>query len=353
MTMRRPIQQTLVFAAACVATAVVWNSIRRNFTEWTVSGNGMGPAAPLWTSDQSRIRMEELAGAETPRTKLKAALRLNEIPTHAIREALEGMPLVQGNDLTLPAKLLLVRWAADDGESAMNWAWKRFRSEGVWERAFREIISSWAWHHPAELCAWAKRTAETHMSGELEISLADAEASDLPLLDPRGLDRIALCLVRVAPREAFEVIQTRGFASSELLDSLQSVASVSEALVACGGQDGWETERWSDPSFDNPFSNAKGGPGVIALTLLRHWRALDPEDFKRSRFAHLIPDMDRPVPTVPAGLPSVPVGWISDFSVWSSFHPGEAPDMTGWSAGKIEAWKDHQTLWRNTTEGAK
>jgi hypothetical protein len=284
------------------------------------------------TLPELAVRVDAVRNAETHEARLKAAARLGEIPLEDIPEALAQVQLIEGRNLTLVAKLLLIRWAADDGEAAANWAWTRFRSEGVWHEAFKEITASWAWNQPAKLCEWTKRLAKEHKPSFGDISLADAKLSKTPILEFSLLDLICFNLVSVAPREAFEILQIRGGYSSEdthLFDSLQTVAAVREGLLAFD-------------NLDQLKPDDSQGPDMFAKSLLHRWKELDPGDFSRSPYAALVPDWSASL--TPPPIPDGPRGWVREFHAWHQSSPAARPDMTGWPAAKQQAWEDLETL---------
>lgn len=338
MTMRRPIEQTLVFVAACVSTVLLWNRLAPKPVLALSDENKLAPEVRSPEPVEVDVLIRQLKESEDSPARLKVALRFNEIPVPQVQEALGRVLLIEDRKLTFPAKLLLMRWAGENGEDAVAWAWKRFRAEGVWNDAFKEITAAWAWRKPESLVDWAKRMAGIRNIGHGTISLADANLSEHPILDFDDLNKIAWNLVHVSPRHGFEVLKLRGGMSTDdkrFYDSLPTLAAVQEALMAFDHLDQLQPDHF------------EGLDQINAISLMHRWKKLDPKDFARSHYAHLIPDRHVLAPTVPAGLPSEPVGWISEFSIWSSFHPGEAPDMTGWSVEKIEAWKDHEALFGN------
>lgn len=278
--MKRRTVQILVFGLSCAVTGWVWYPFQ-TAARSSAPGRLAAPAVGSRVFNEDiHVVLRDLDSAESSEARLKAARRLDLVSMNQIRTTLDEIPLIDDGRLTLAAKLLLIRWAGEDGEATMNWAWKKFRSKGLWNDAFREIVAAWAWTQPAKLSEWAKRGAAARKQGLDEIPLNDAEQSDQPLLDFEGLNTISRCLVSMAPREAFEIFLIRGGYSSEdskLPKSLQSVSAVQEALLAFDGLDRLQPDRWS-------------GSEIHVNGLLVRWKELDPEDFKRSRFAHLIPD---------------------------------------------------------------
>lgn len=331
--MNRRTAQVIAFCIACAATAWVWNQFGTDAKPLQADRLKTSTTGNRVTSEDIHAVLSDLASSESSESKLKSARRLDQVSVDQIRAGLEDAPLVDAGQLTLAAKLMLVRWAGEDGEAAMNWAWKNLRSKGVWKGAYREIIAAWAWSQPAKLCEWAKHAASNNKPVLGEVSLADAEQSDIPLLDFEGLNDVSRCLVSLAPREAYEVFLIRGGFSSDdskLTESLQSVSAVQEALLAFEGLENLQPDRWT-------------GSGIYANSLFHRWKELDPDDFKRSRFAHLIPEPHQ-MEEVPR--PEGPRGWSFEFIEWSRAHPSERPEMTDWTVEKIEAWKDYEA-WKN------
>ena len=329
----RFLQQAVAFVVASAVTAAGWVLF------WPKAGPSAAPPMAESRPDPDKIRwnrqnlierIEELEKASTSADRLKAAVRLNEIPPEEISNALDQVQLIENRKLTLAARLLLIRWAASDGEAAANWAWLRFRPEGLWQYAFREISSSWAWNQPAVLGEWALKAAKRRKPGD-DISLAEAESADSPLLDSDMLNRISRDLIRTDPRLAVQVFLARGGWRSDdrqFFDALGSVQQVREALLACG-------------QLDKMVPNRIQGDEIHARGLLERWKKLDPADFARSPYAHLIPDRKPPAPTP---IPDGPAGWVREFQVWRQSSPAVRPDMTGWPAAKQQAWEDLEAL---------
>lgn len=287
----------------------------------------------------------DLAAAETSRARFQISRRLDRLPLDQVRESIEETDLIEGRQLTLAAKLLLVRWAAEDGEAAMQWAWLRFRSEDVWDEAFREIIAAWSWSQPTKLAAWAKRLAALRDSPNSHISRTEAEQSDHPILDSDAMRRIAKNLAHVSPTDAIDFLMSPGGSAgwdSRLIAAFSSVPAVREALHAIEDSQSirWDLVKNSGAQIDMWLNN-EIEPETIALSLLQHWKNLDPDDFQKSHYANLLP-----APTAtPVIEPSMMHGgWVAEFFEWSSKNPGVHPAMNDWPEEKIEAWKDHDEL---------
>lgn len=329
--MKRIIRQSIAFVCACAFTSFIWNRLvpkpASGLPEKTGITQKSHPPEPV----EVDALISELNESGDNETRLKVALRFNEVPISQVRETLERIPLIEGRKITFPAKLLLMRWAGAQGEEAADWAWIRFRAEGVWKDAFKEIIAAWAWKKPESLVEWTRRMAGLRKAQLGTISLADAKQSDHPILDFEALDQIAWNLVQVSPREGYEVFNLRGGMSthdSRFADSLQSVAAVQEALTAFDDLDQLRADRMS-------------GTQMNAMGLIYRWKKLDPEDFSRSPYAHLSPDgSSYKAPPIPDG----PKGWQREFHEWNGANPGKTPETRSWPQEKQEAWKDYQTL---------
>lgn len=329
--MNRIIHQGIAFACACASSAFIWNRLVPKPATGQSEETKVTPKSHPPESVEVDVLIRELNDSADNETRLKVALRFNEIPISQVRETLERIPLIEGRKITFPAKLLLMRWAGSQGEEAVNWAWIRFRGEGVWKDAFKEIIAAWAWRKPENLVEWARRMAGLRKAPLGTISLADANQSNHPILDFEALDQIAWNLVQVSPRKGYEVFNLRGGMSthdSRFADSLQSVAAVQEALMAFEDLDQLRADRMT-------------GTQMNAMGLMNRWKKLDPEDFSRSPYAHLVPDWSSyKVPPIPDG----PKGWQREFEEWNNQHRGEVPDASDWPQEKLEAWEDFQTL---------
>lgn len=323
--------QVIAFVVACVATCFAWQGLRPEAREELAALPVSKPRHRLWSPEKTTALLEELQNAQSNEAKLNIARRMGEIPVSQVREALDQTPLIENRTLTISARLLIIRWAAEDGPAAVDWAWKRLRSEGVWTAAFQEITASWAWHHPEELCEWTKKLAADRKPGLGTIRLEEAMASDQPMLDFEAVSWITGCLVSVAPREAMEILKMRGGMSSDdsrLFESIPTVSKVREALLAFDHLDQLRPDHFT-------------GSQMNAMALLQRWKQLDSEDFARSPYAHLIPDpKSYPPPPVPDGPP----GWLREFDQMGRTLGDRPPDTNGWTADKIEAWKDYLSL---------
>jgi hypothetical protein len=270
-----------IFAAGCAITAAAWAIF------WPRPVPVSPPPAEAvvvvpevrWTKERISSLIIDLENAKTDEARLEASSKLLQIPLEAASEALETVNLKNDRGLSLVAKVLLIRWASGDGESATNWAWKRFRSEGLWEAAFREIGPAWAAHNPVGLGKWALEVAEKTKSPAETITMSEAIAADEPLLDSSALGDISEWLMTEDPHLAYQVLFKRGSISTEDAKvplALTSVAKVRQALLAFQRLD-----KLSDATL-------MGNEDYQAVHLFTRWRDLDPEDFSRSPYTSFV-----------------------------------------------------------------
>jgi len=267
----------LGFSLASGVTAVAWIG----FWPRTIAVNNPTPLVPEtviaeapWSNERIASLITAVEKAETREAKLNACTDLLQIPFVDVREALEQANLKNGDRLSLVTKILLIRWAADDGEAAIQWAWKRFRSEGLWDEAFREIAPAWAAHYPAGLGKWALLAADKLKPDAEEPRLAEVAAMEIPSVDSSKLTAIANWLVTEDPRLAYQLLKRRGGFSTDdqkMPLALTSVAKVQEALSVFDGL------KIKDPTR---FS----GDEIHLHYLLTRWHELDPVDFNRSTY---------------------------------------------------------------------
>lgn len=266
-----------LFGLAGAITAAAWVGF------WPrASPEPMTPAPPpptdrpdsSWSSERVDSLMMALEKADSLEAKLNAAADLLQIPDADVRDAVEKAVAKNSKRLSLVAKMLLIRWAAEDGEAATLWAWKRLRSEGSWEAAFQEIGPSWAAHNPAGLAKWAMSAAEGRKPGD-DPDMAEAETMETPHIGSGILGSISRWLVTEDPQLAYELIRKRGGMSSDDQKTAQALASVEkvrEALTAFG-----------DLTIKNP--NQLSGDEIQLYYLLLRWHQLDSDDFNRSKHA--------------------------------------------------------------------
>lgn len=293
--------QIAVFCIASAATAWLWFGVFSDGGHPPPPSAAARPANPRGEPIEIQPWLADLARADSAEARLRAARQLDRMPPEQIRQALDDVPLIDGHRLTLAAKLLLNRWASRDGEAAIDWAWMRFRSEPVWDEAFREIIAAWSWSQPARLGEWAKRMALHQTSTDSYIPLADAQQSEHPIMDADALRSIAANLMRASPQDAASFLLSPGGSrgwSSDVLRPLQSATDVREALLAFGDLDQLDWELLTDSTWEiDMLLNNRIIPETMAASLLRRWKELDPDDFARSRHAHLPPPPSDSRPT--------------------------------------------------------
>jgi hypothetical protein len=337
------VRNLALFGIACGITGSIW---WRNWPQIQPPPTVVCAPAPSpapWTKLKTMDLLHLLESAATDRSRLDAAARVSEIPAANLAEALELATLEKDRKLTFTARVLLIHWAASDGEAACRWAWKRFRSQGLWAYAFREIGPSWAAHHPQALEKWA--IAHCPKSREsLNLTLQMAEASNEPILDFSMLDFVSRWLIHEDPHAAYKVLQVRGgFTSNDnLAESLQTVDKVREALSAFDHLDEMVPNHWK-------------GSEIYALSLFAQWKKLDSEDYSRSPYAKLL-ESQSTVPFIPPDLDSAlnqadslppaqrQAGIVRAFDAWTKAHPGEHPDTSGWTEVRRRAWEDLDAL---------
>lgn len=343
--MNRLTRTLALFGTACVITGLVkWIGRPQDSLQPLVEINPPVPQPVSWTKDRLMDLIERLESATTDSERLVAAVRFSEIPVSKLPEALELTPLVKDHRLTLAAKVLLIHWAASDGNGASRWAWVRFRAEGLWESAFSEIGPSWASRQPKSLEKWA---IAHHNSSHESISLQDGMASDKPILNFETLDDVSRWLVREDPQAAFKVLQARGGFSTRdnLAEALQSVDEVRHALLAFDHLDQMVPDRFNDSE-------------ISAHSLFVRWRELDPESLLRSPYARFgvapgghaasaAPDTDLAsalalADTMPP--PQRQAAWVRTFHSWTKANPEKVPDQAGWSIARIQAWEDLEAI---------
>lgn len=271
-------REILCFGTAGAMTALTWAF----FWPRSVPIAAAPPEAPETTVEPilwSKVRIASLIAAveksDSEEAKLNACTDLLQIPVSSVREILEQTNLKDRNRLSQVAKILLIRWAADDGETAILWAWKRFRSEGLWDQAFQEIGPAWAAHNPASLGRWALSAAEKLKPGSNEPTMEDIASMEFPWVDSGMLTDISNWLVTEDPRLAYQLVKKRGGYGSDdsrMPLALTSVAKVREALLV-----------FDDHRIKNP--SRLSGDEIHLHYLLARWHELDPDDFNRSTYA--------------------------------------------------------------------
>jgi hypothetical protein len=297
--------QLLAFATASAFTAACWIGLRP-------SPPPPQPALPAaeapvtWSPADSDRMLDALVSATTDAARLEAALALKNVPPQEFPAVFERLELSKDRQLSLAAKTLLVHWASHDGEAAALWAWQRFREEGLWKSAFREIGAAWAWRDPAGLAKWVSASIGTKPAGD--VTLEAALASKSPLLESDDLTRACRWLMPENPRLALGLFEKRGGTASDdhlLWDALQDPRKIEDALLAFD-------------DLDLLFKNARpgeyffGGRKGIASGLLARWKLLDPEGFAKSAYARYLP-----------ALPSVTI--TEAVKEWDASSPADRP----------------------------
>lgn len=266
------------FLLASAITAAAWMAL------WPWPVPPPPPPAPLpepplaqarWSREKIASLVEAVEKSAPGEARLNACTDLLRIPAAGIPELLEELNLKNGESLSLVAKVLLIRWASDDGNAATEWAWKRFRTEGLWADAFREIGPSWAAHDPAGLGRWALSVAEKLKPDTEEPNMEEAASIERPFVDSGMLTDIAGWLTTEDPVLAYQLVRKRGGFSSKdmkMPSSMTSVADISGALKV------FEDVKLTSPT-------RLRGDEIHVHALLQRWHEIDPGDFNRSAHA--------------------------------------------------------------------
>ncbi len=270
MNNRNLITGVLSAAVTVAAWAIVWprGSTSRNPSPVPEQE---APPTPLRIDPNSTIAA--LREAKTPEEKLAAAARLHLIPVDRIQELLESFPVTENNRLSFAARALLIRWASKDGAAAIEWAWKNIPDRSYLPGGFRDVAASWAWHDPEGLARWAGDHYRYTPAGE------NPRDSDTPTIDLSLLSEICLWLVPHNPYLACSLRKkASGFSSQDvaLAQVIPTVEKIRQALRA-----------YDD--LDQLSSTKISGHQMIPMQLLRRWQELDPEDFARSPYGHVMP----------------------------------------------------------------
>jgi len=173
--------------------------------------------------------------------------------------------------------MLLMRWGSKDGSAAISWAWKSLGKSQAWNEALGEIGPAWAWRDPDGFAKWIKATMDLRKP-QLTLSPQTVAASDDPLLDMNQVSKACRWLVAGKPSAAFEILRSRpGWSSDDhqLVDRLVTVEQVREALLAFDGVDRIDPMKLS-------------GDQALPMSLLSHWKQIDPEDFARSPYRKVL-----------------------------------------------------------------
>lgn len=278
--MKRELRKGIAFVAGVLLTLGIYAGSRPNKVAVVAV-----PAAPRpdvrveesWSRQRLESALASLQEAKTKTEQVEAAIELGKIPVKEIPAALGSIPLVQGSWLTPAASTLLVRWASEDGEAALSWAWLHLRSKYAWRDALSQISAAWAWKDPAGLAKWTLAHIQSH--GLKDPTLAEAEASEIPILGSEYISEVSRLLLREDPKLALQVFLKRGgFSSGDpgMWASLEDPAQIEKALQAF---DNLEDLKTTHHSMSFTFSSL-----TYAEALLSHWLKIDPEGFKASRY---------------------------------------------------------------------
>jgi hypothetical protein len=282
--MKAIVPQLLAFTTVSALTAACWMALRPSPAEPKASQPPPQAQARLESGDLDRMLLA-LDSATTENGKLEAALALRNLSPQDFPAVFERVEVTKDRQLTLAAKALLVHWASHDGEAAALWAWQRFREEGLWRSAFREIGAAWAWRDPAGLAAWLTAQIGTKAGRLTDATLDEVRLSDAPLFESDDLSRACRWLMAENPRLALDLLEKRGGTSSDdhlIWDALQDPRKIEDALLAFDDLDVLLKDTQPGQYF---FGGKKGS----ASGLLMRWQSLDPEGFARSAYARYLP----------------------------------------------------------------
>lgn len=270
-------KKALAFGLSCLVTAGAW--ILR-WPENGAPGADTGAAVSAPTRDAGarepldvKSILQAIDRAETQSQRVAAAERLIQVPRERIQEVLESIPLKDDNHLSLAARVLLIRWGSVDGEAALNWSWRRFRSESQWDDAFRQIGPSWAWSDPKGFGRWLESKKSD------DVTLAMAEASDEPLVDFMLRRRALEWLTVEDPVAAYRVGGLGGLSSE--INRVEPIREIL-ALMATG-------------EIKDPTPVVIGRPPEMPL--LARWKQIDPESFAASPYAAMLAERQAAGPT--------------------------------------------------------
>ncbi|MBK1883429.1 hypothetical protein JIN85_13465 [Luteolibacter pohnpeiensis] len=340
-------RQLLLFTAASVLTAAIWTAFQ---TQQKPVEDSLPMAAKVNSSvpDIGEF-LTSLQAANTDAERYRVTRTLEKIPLSQIQATLESIPLKENSGLTQPAKLLLNRWGSEDGEAATEWAWIHLRMKQLWHDAFVEIGPAWAWADPEGLAAWAITTQCFDDSDDSFLSLAKGAELEHPVLERGLISKIAQWLVTDSAELAFKVLIQSGTLPSAPNDiiykRLNRVEDVKEALLAF--------DLTKEPSDDHIEDAIK--------RLLMCWQNIDAESFAQSEYADRfeLPPYEfigsDVIMITPPSTTSSPTpypqatNWYSNYERWK-YSNGPMPDMSNWSAGKMQAWEDLQALLPESSE---
>lgn len=272
-------RKIFAFAAGVLTTFGVSSAIRRGQQKIALPESPQVISAPRepWSREGFDAALAKLDQAGTKAEQLQLAGELAEIPVREIPAVLEAIPLEKDGRLGLAASTLLIHWASEDGEAALTWAWGRMRESNIWREAARSIFATWAWTDPDSLGKWTL----AYMAGtKLEDpTLAEAQASETPLLTFDDVSGIARMLVREDPKLGYEVFLKRGgWASNddEIYKSLEDPAKIEQALHAFPNLEDLKARHESMTFTMDSLAHAE--------SLMTHWMKIDPEGFAKSGY---------------------------------------------------------------------
>lgn len=230
-----------------------------------------------WNRQKFDSALAKMDQAKTKAEMVDAAAELGKIPVKEIPAALESIPLEKDGNLTLAVSTLLIRWASEDGEAAITWTWDHLKTSGLWRDTFPQLLGAWAWTNPDGLARWALECMATRKPDDP--TLAEAEASDRPLITFSDVSGISRMLIREDPKLAYEVFLKRGGWSSnddEMYKSLDDPAQLEQALQAFPNLEGLKARHDSMTFTMDSLAHAE--------SLMTHWMKIDPEGFERSGY---------------------------------------------------------------------
>jgi hypothetical protein len=279
-----------IFLATCAVTAIGWVMFWPDKPVEPINAAAPEPVVEPWRRDELDALIATLENGKSDQEKLQAALRLEKIPASEVPSILASIQTTRDGNLTLPAKALLIRWASQDPEAAINWAWQEFRSQSAWNTAFREIGPAWAWRDPEGLKTWTlARLAANPPTKERpfgDLTAEEAKALDAPAFQFGDVGKISEWLLKEDPKFGMEIFLKRsGFSTSDsnLADSFTDPRKIERALLA------FPSEMLEPLKTRDRTTSFTFGPEIYAQELLRRWRTLDPPGFQSSTYTIYLP----------------------------------------------------------------
>ncbi len=274
--MKTILKSTPFWIGLAVATAL-WSLGWPGHSAGAAPVSPAGPPAKLipWSMEQIADHITAANTAETNERKFQAAVELSGIPIGQVKEALESIP-IRKFKISPAESTLLIRWASKDGGATADWAWQRYGKAGMWHIVFPEIGPGWAWQDPKGFAAWVKDHVEPQgafMDQQVKM------ASETPVLETRQFCDACAWLAPGDTYAAYDLAASRpGLIATDLSDiakTLRSVSQVREGLLAFKDLDQLRTSKLTPDQ-------------LIPMSLLARWQELDPEDFSRSSYQHLM-----------------------------------------------------------------